>query len=374
MKHRDMSWQRRCLSGMIAFLCLPRLLFKRKIPQTIKTILVIDWQYLGDIIVAVPAIRAVKERYPNAKITLLTNPENTEYADSFDFVDKRIYIRNPLQLGRRQLSLNAIVETIRILRQNSYDIVIELSGRLTSQFFLFFIKSRYFVGQDPTRDFYWLDASVTTGRIRQLERNLEVLKLLNIETCSKSLWDPSQTEEVFVDNLLKAKNISKKYVVIHPLASWQPKEWPPENWNRVADFLIKNNFSVIFIGTQNEFEKIEKVRQGLDPKNTFNFAGLVNITQLIAFIKKSAFFLGTDSGPMHVAAIGKVKSLVLFGPGDPELWTHKDHTVIYKKPECGPCAQLAYRTLCSEGLSTCKGLTAITPQEVISRCQELITQ
>src|ERR1700733_13462888 len=112
MKSRDLSWQRKLLSAIIAILCLPKQLIERKIPSTISNILIIEWNYLGDIVAASPAIRTLKENYPNANIFLLTNPENKGYVDSFNFIDKAIYIKNPLQLGRRQFSLMPIFDAI----------------------------------------------------------------------------------------------------------------------------------------------------------------------------------------------------------------------------------------------------------------------
>jgi len=169
------------------------------------------------------------------------------------------------------------------------------------------------------------------------------------------------------------RNIHKEYVVIHPVASWGPREWPSKNWKIIAQYLIDQGLAVIFVGTQSEFKRIEEINEGLDPRNSFNFAGVFNIVQLIAFMKKAAFFMGTDSGPMHIAAISNLKSMILFGPGDPQKWSYQKHTIIYKKPGCGPCAQLAYRSLCAEGLKTCKGLVEITPQEVIERIEDILS-
>jgi ADP-heptose:LPS heptosyltransferase len=374
MKSHDLSWQRKFLSFILSVMCLPSILIKRELPKTVSNILIIEWNYLGDIVVASPAVRAVKENCPDASVFLLTNPENKEYVDSFSFINRAIYIENPLQLGRRKFSLRAIVDTILLLRSRPYDLVIELSGRLTSQFFLFFIKSKYKVGQNPTQNFYFLDRSVDSGRKHQIERNFDVLKLLNMRVNSLSLWDPSgEREEQFVEKSLAARNVCGKYVVIHPLGSWAPKSWSPGNWKIVAEYLIVQGLTVIFVGSPGEFSRIEAIREGLDDNKSLNFCGALNIIQLISLMKRAFCFMGTDSGPMHIAAIAGLKSFVVFGPGDPDKWSYQKHTVLYKKPDCGPCPQLAYRTLCAKGLKTCKGLLEITPQEVIEKYQESST-
>ena len=136
----DISWERKFISVSVSLISLPRIFFKRDFPILLKKILIIEWGYLGDTIVATPAIRNIRINFPTAEISLLTNPENKEYTDTIDFVDKIIYINNPFQLGRKKFSIKSILHSIKMLRSQHYDLVIEFSGRLTAQFFLFFIR------------------------------------------------------------------------------------------------------------------------------------------------------------------------------------------------------------------------------------------
>ena len=114
----DVSWQRRVVSFLLSFpYNIIRLFYKRKFSIQARKILVIQWDYLGDIIVSIPALRALRNIYPLAEIYLLTSPENKSYIDGFPFVNKILYIKNPLHIGRRRFALKDFFTCISKLRK-----------------------------------------------------------------------------------------------------------------------------------------------------------------------------------------------------------------------------------------------------------------
>lgn len=372
----DVSWQKRVVSFLLSFpYNIIRFFYKRKFSIQARKILVIQWDYLGDIIVSTPALRALRNIYPLAEIYLLTSPENKSYINHFPFVNRILYIENPLHIGRRKFSIKNFLNCISKLRKEKYNLIIELTGRLPNQIFLPFLRTDYSVGLDPANNFYFLNRRVFPNRKHQIERYLDVIKTLNKDTSNYhlELWNPvTEKDRVKVRELLLTKEIHNDFVIVHTTASWKPRQWPIDRWAEVVDFLLNSGKSVIFIGTSQEYQEIEEIREITKNKNSFNFAGLTSIRETIALMEKANFFIGSDSGPMHLAAIANLRSIVLFGPGDPIKWGYSSCKIIYKKPPCGPCPQFAFKNKCVKGLSVCKGLLAINSDEVIEECKKFL--
>jgi len=374
----EISWQRKIMSFLISFpYRVIRVFCKRKVPIQLRKILVIQWDYLGDIVVSTPALKKLRQIYASSEIHLLTSPENESYISHLPFVNKILYVNNPLHIGRSKFAIKTFFRCVYILRREKYDLIVELTGRLPNQIFLLFLKTDYNIGLDPANNFYFLDRRVFSKRKPQVERYFDVIKAINnfanINDYYLPLWNPVTDEErIKIYELLQARGIYNNYIVVHPTASWKPKQWPIERWAEVLNFLLDKKRSIVFIGVSQEYQQIEQIRKLLKNKNNFNFAGLVNVRQVIALMEKGELFIGSDSGPMHLAAVANIRGIVLFGPGDPVKWTHPLHTIIYKGPSCGPCPQFAFKNVCVEGLTTCKGLLAITPSEIIRECEKLL--
>lgn len=365
----ELSWQRRIVSKVVSFCCL--LKRKREVPATVNKILVVQWDYLGDMVVSTPALRALRDIFPMATINLLTSPQIKNYIEGCPFVNNIIYLQNPLHIGKNAFSFKKIFSVINIIRKQRYDLVVELSGRLLNQMFLLFITSRYAIGQNPTDDFIFLDISVCSKNGHQLIRNLEIINLLkeiSLDDYSSLLYNPVTDEDRnFVENELKRRKITGDIVIIHAMSSWSPRQWSVLAWTEVIKYLAKERKTVCLIGTPDEFSKNEQIRDCASTENCFNLSGLFNIRQILALMEKSYFFIGSDSGPMHLAAIARLKGIILFGPGDPQRWGYSLHKVLYKKPSCGPCPQFAFRNKCMEGFEICKGLVDLKSEEVIER-------
>lgn len=372
----DVSWQRKFISFLLFFPFRLKIITRKGIPKNVKSILLIQWDYLGDIILSTPAFSLLREIYPNTDIVLLTSPQNRGYIDNFPLVNRMFYFNNPLHFGRLKFSLKKLFELIKTISKKRYDLVIELTGRLPNQILLAFIKTNYVIGLDPANSCYLLDKRVISKSKNQLDVNLDVIKAIthvNYHGFEPILWNPcTQKDFEVVRNTLTSKGICcSDYIIMHTVASWKPKCWPIENWVEVIRYLLENNKTVILIGASNEYEGIEQIVSQLKNKNCFNLAGFFNIRQLIALMEKGALFIGNDSGPVHLAAVSKIRSIVLFGPSDPLRWGHKNHTIIYKKQNCSPCPQFAFKKNCIKDLSICKGLQEINPQDVINECKKL---
>ena len=137
--------------------------------------------------------------------------------------------------------------------------------------------------------------------------------------CSELFIDTSKDEEETV-----SKNISDnfKHFVIFPGGNWKPKIWNVENYNALMKKILAQNKDIKFIivGSKDE-EKIYnyEITKNIDRKNIINLFG-ASLTQTAAYMKKSKLFIGNDSGLSHMATATKLKSIVLFGPTNDQIY------------------------------------------------------
>jgi ADP-heptose:LPS heptosyltransferase len=370
----DISWQRKVFSYLLSALFIFRNKRNKELPKP-KNILIIDWAYLGDIITATPSIRFLQNSFPNAKISLLTSPDNKQYINDIPFVDEIFYKTNPLHLKRTTFLRQNIFTLISFLRQKQYDIAIELTGRLSNHFFLFFIKASFKIGEDPTDNFFLLDKKICSKPKHEIERNIDIIKLItDNKNFDNDLWNPVNTDDVkfIIDNYFENKIIQSPFAIIHFCASWKPRVWDLNKWKVVCEHLLSKKRIIIFIGSQQEKTIIDSFLKKLNNINCLNLAGKLTIRQVIALMQRAELFVGNDSGPMHLSAIAGLKGIVLFGPGDPIKWSYPIHRVIYKQMSCNPCPQIAYKQKCSKGFYSCKALEEIKAEEVIAECDKLM--
>ena len=374
----EVSWQRRFLSFLISIPCRIKLFNRKAMPSRIEKVLVMQLDYLGDIVVSTPALKALRNILPTAFIDLLTSSENKNYIENFPFVNRIFYIKNPLHLGRSAAHCRDFYKLISDLPKEKYDLIIELSGKLTNQLLLFFVKAKYKIGQDPTGDFYYLDRQIRSKAYHQIDRNLDAVRTVSPFQGNEGAprpWNPATDEDrKMVGELLKKEMIlNMRYIVMHIAASWKQKQWPAERWAQVADFFAENNKKVIFIGNFQENQYIKEAQMFMRSRKSLNLAGRLSMGETLALMERSELFVGNDSGPMHLAAVVNLKGIVIFGPGDVERWGYPAlHNIIYHKVKCSPCPQFAFRKKCIKNLMVCKGLMEITVHEVIETCKKAL--
>lgn len=373
-----LSWQKRLVSFIISLPFWFKLFNRKKMPPIIGKILVIEWGYLGDTVVSTPMLKMLRHVFPLARIDLLTSAENKNYIENFPFTNRIFFIENPLHLGRQPFDMRNFYKCISSLPKEEYDLIIELSGRLTNQLFLFFMRGKFKIGQDPTGYFNYLDKRIQSQAPHQIEKNMDVIRAISTfheKNDLANLWNPTTDEDrrKIEGFLRKEKIFDTNYVVLHAVSSWKPRQWPLERWAGVADFFAEKGWKPVFIGTSQESGDIEKIQKLMKKDDSINLTGQLTIRELIAFMEKAGLFIGSDSGPMHLASVAGLKGIVLFGPGDPEEWGYKTlHKIIYKKQACSPCPQFGFKKKCAKNFSVCTGLMAITLSDVIEKAKEIL--
>jgi predicted lipopolysaccharide heptosyltransferase III len=205
----------------------------------------------------------------------------------------------------------------------------------------------------------------------RVDRDLEALKPLGIQAGSKDpqLWLTPE-EENSGDQLLDQLGVqrSQSIVILQPGARYWFKAWPPERFAELADRLISQSGCQVLIGgSDQDIDLAQQIRQMANSRPIV-MAGRTTIKQFAAIAKKSALFIGNDSGTMHIASAVGTPLVALFGPSNPAEWGPRGGPadVIYMGLDCRVC----FHPTCRRGEGNCMRL--ITVDAVYTSAQRML--
>lgn len=337
-----------------------------------ERILVIQLQQLGDTVIFTPTMRALRERFPNAKIDLLATPAAAQVYRKAPWVDE-IHVTTKWPPGFTDTRIRRLFPILRELRAKRYDCTI---ADLTEQSFKYtlitwLVRSPLRVGFDvggrgflhnvrvPYReDANWVDA------------NLDIVRTLGGEPRSSReevAFDASDTAKVRA--LLEERGLGdgRRIVVMHTGANWQSRTWYQERWATLADTLAeRHGVTPVFVGSGSESEYVEGIRTRM-ATSSISLVGATDIPQLAALCSRADLFVGTDSGPRQIArASGCPHVVVMCAQDDTDQWAGwgRGEVVMRSFPPCHGC----YFPRCAH--KTC--MDAIEVARVLGWCESLL--
>ncbi|MBD3425616.1 MAG: lipopolysaccharide heptosyltransferase II [Candidatus Omnitrophica bacterium] len=364
------------------FLLLSRKGRKNHPGQDPEKILVVQLASVGDVVMSTPAIKRLKERYAGKRIDVLTAQNTGELLENDPNVDD--VIKCSPRFWRSARYMVESVRTIRRLRENNYDICIDLGGVFESVVWSSLAGTRFTLGplrkikrgpfSSSTRAFYGLSQKIECEHI--LKRYLEVLKPLVGEAPfregSESLSIPDEARQECDRFLHDNALVSGNYAVIHPGAKWPPKRWPESHFARLIDLLSgETPITPVLAGGRKDLPLLNRIRDISENKKLV-VADDLSLLALASLIDKAAVFVGNDSGPSHIAAAVGTPLVALFGPTDPAVSAPVSDKMVllHDKISCWPCTMYYRRDRCEKGSNTC--LQRIEPEMVFKALQKLM--
>ena len=328
-----------------------------------KRILVIKLSALGDVILSIPSLRALRQKFPDAWISVLVGRKSRKLVRNCPYVNDTIAYEEESGKG----SLANLFRTARLLLKEDFDIVVDLQNNKTSHLLAFFCGARIRAGHNNRKWSFLLNLKTrneAASSMAPLEHQFQVLKLLGLEVFDKrlELWTEKEEEER-VKSFLESQWVSPSQVLvgINPGSSlrWPTKQWPVENFAKLCDELARRNIRVVLTGSAEDASLAERLI-ALTRNKPINAVGRTSITDLISLVRRCQVFISSDSAPMHIAASADIPLIALFGPTDPKrhLVAPTRVQVFWKEIHCSPC----YLRSCPIGLICMK---KIGVQEVL---------
>ena len=328
--------------------------------------LIIKLRYIGDVLLATPTVRAIKAAHQDVRVTMMVNRGTEDVLSGNPDMDEILVLDKGSMAAQSQL--------VAGLRRRRFDTVIDLTDGDRSAFLSWISGAPVRIGfndEQRWRGHYYTQVVQPVPGIRhRIDRDLEALKPLGIQAASKDprLWlTPEEANSA--DQLLVQLGVQPSHmiVILQPGARYWFKAWPPDRYAELADRLTSQyGCQVLIGGSTQDVDLAEQIRQ-IAKSSPINAAGRTTIKQFAAIVKKSALFVGSDSGAMHIASAVGTPVVALFGPSNPREWGPRGGPteVLYKELDCRSC----FHPTCIRGEENCMRL--ITVEEVYTAARRM---
>jgi heptosyltransferase II len=320
-----------------------------------QKILIINLAGIGDLLLSIPALKALRSAFPQAKICLLTTAKVYEIAKDFTFIDEVLCLK--LNYGGRLGISNLWGQIISLvkLRLENFDLAVNMRTLVSDKSaqkmhaLIKFIKPRIAAGRDTEQRGDFFDIKIPESQIGdkyESEYDFELVQALGASVLDRKIdFKVSELDLTDINHKLLEQNVSKDSIIIgiHP-GGMPTRRWPIENFCRLIEKISKEiNCYFVITGSVSEIGLAQRLKETL-PDRVISFADKLNIHQSAALISKCNVFISNDTGPMHIAAILKTPLIALFGPGDIKRFDprviFKQAIVFYHKVACAPCEKV----------------------------------
>ncbi|MGK0186931.1 MAG: putative lipopolysaccharide heptosyltransferase III [Verrucomicrobiales bacterium] len=284
-------------------------------------ILVLQLKRIGDAILTAPAIALLRERFPEAHLTLILSGATAQLSDAFCDADEVLKYRP----GGHNFKI------WRMLALGRYDVCLDFSGNDRAALMTRLSGARQRLGyakfangnrlrcaaytqlsEASVRDLHTVDFHLALARIATGE--------MNTRSKRSGFAIPSTADGA----MQKTKAaVGERYVVIHPGTARKEKYWPADRWAAVIDHLhAHHSLPCVITGSPDDTEEAAHLQE-IEVRATakpHNVAGELSLLDVAAVIGGATLALGVDSAAMHLAAMLERPQIVLFGPTNPFHW------------------------------------------------------
>ena len=289
---------------------------------------------LGDMLCAVPALRAVRAGLPHARITLVGLPWANTFVERFaHYVDDFIAFPGSPGLPEQEPDEAALPDFFAQMRRQKYDLAIQMhgSGTLTNGIVADFnarITAGFGSRTVETADSYFV-AYRDSGL--EVDRLLKLTNALGFPSRGDQLefpLEPSDFLELRHD--MGGRPELRNYAIVHAGASSPDRRWDTASFARVADTLARDGMTVVLTGTAEERSLANDVAAQMT-ELSFNLAGATSLRALAVLVDGARVVVANDTGISHLAAARRTPSVVVFTGSDPRRWAPADrdfHRVV----------------------------------------------
>lgn len=337
-------------------------------------ILLVAANWLGDAVMATPAMAALRRRFPDAHITAVARPYAVEVLEGLDCLDE---VRG-LEGLRNRAGLVSLVRDALGLRAERFDLAVTFANSFRTALFAYLAGAGRRVGYSrECRGFLLTDSlrPVKSGGEyaprAMIDYYLELVGLLGAPTDDRGmrLGVTPRGGEAAGELLsrLGVRDDARIALVCPGAAFGSAKCWPPENFAAVADALVERGFEVLVATGPREGEIGERIAAAARADLKPLWRAGVPLGIFKALVARSRVMVTNDSGPRHFGAALGVPVVTIMGPSDPR-WSdtgYEREILLRKEVECGPCML----RICPLDHSC---MTLIKPQEVVGAVERLV--
>ena len=344
--------------------------------------LILRLSAVGDVIRTLPAVKALKEYYPTSSITWITEESSRTLLESQPEIDEIIlfprkrWTDGMKSMRRMWRTAGEVYGFILGLRRRRFDVVLDFHGILKSGFLSFFSGTPKRIGFDrwSSKEGNFLFSNIKVRlpkeRISRFQKNFALLRGIGLEVnhFSPKLHIPEEDRD-YIESFFNTLSmpIKRPFVAIHPGTSPKTiyKRWMANQYSQLSDRLIGElNATVIFTWGPGELRWVEGIRKQMKEPSILG-PQTESLTKLGEIFRRCNLYIGSDTGPMHIASFMGIPVVVIYGPTDPIVnEPFGRHKKVRKEVGCNPCRKRSCKEL------TC--LKSIQVDDVFKATKEIL--
>ncbi len=292
-------------------------------------ILIILPNWLGDAIMATPAIELLAKNYPSARFTFVGSYVSIEAIKHHPLCEMAV-------VDDTKKASNRFIATYQLAKKlGVFNLAVTFRNQPHSSLLLRFTKTVVCLAKQSWHSIFLLSHTPKIKNNQHLVLQYAQLAMSNTTNYNGEI----STLKLYI----KPKEFDRPTLGINAGATYgSAKRWYPEKFAEVASN-FSDKFDIIIFGGPNEVEMAKDIEDNLKAKsvkNYSNLAGKTNIEELCSYIGGCSLFITNDSGPMHVAAAYQVPTVAIFGPTrdkETSQWMNEKSTIVKHEMECSPC-------------------------------------
>lgn len=316
----------------------------------VKRILAIKFRLIGDVLLTVPAIKALRATFPEAELDMLVPEGTQDVVRCHPAVDRVLTYRRENQGLSLPQRLKEELSLLRKVRNEMYDLTVNFTEGDRGAWLSFLSAAGQRIGYDPgdsgmpgQRRLYTHLGERMDWSIHAAEMNLALLSRFGITggDGKVDLYYPEELTSI-VRGYMSSKGLDpdERTVVVHPTSRWMYKAWTVEGNAAVVDRFHEQGFQVVLTcGPDDEERKMLAEISSRCRSRPGVFAGSLSLLEFAALLDQAVAFFGVDSAPMHMAAALNVPTAAIFGPTKERNWRPlgEGYLVITGNDVCRPC-------------------------------------
>jgi heptosyltransferase I len=338
-------------------------------------ILILKPSSLGDVIQALPVLRLLKLHFPKSEIFWWLDSTFASLLEGDP--DLAGVVRFERRRWGHPKNWPEMLGSIRWLRAQKFDLVIDLQCLLRSGIFAWLSRGNFLIGLDEAREgaraFYDIAVPRESFHTHAVDWYLSVLPKLGVPVHKNFQWLPERKKiaEAVKQNPFnsKLKTQNSKLILLQPGARWDNKRWPVEKFAELVSLLAKKfpDTRIAVLGSKSD-TLLGEIISSAEPSHCINLCGATSLPEMIEWIRLGDLMITNDTGPMHAAAALNKPIVALFGPTEPRRtgpYGQLENVLRLDLP-CSPCLK---STCLIENTNEC--LRAISPSAVFERVKKI---
>ena len=339
-----------------------------------KNILVVQTAFPGDIVLTTPLFKALKKRFPESRLSVVTTPQGCELLRDLKEIDSLIsYDKKGKDSGELRF-----FGLIRRLRKEGFDLCISPHRSFRTALMVYGSGACERIGySDAFLSAVYTRKVFRDSGLHEVERVLSLLDPLGTESgrldkmpyleISADTW--GKTKKIFDEAGISPNDI---VIGIAPGSVWGTKRWTPEGYASLIERLIERyDARVLLLGSPSERDAGDKII-ALTRQRPVDLIGKTTLRDLVAVIDRCSLLIGNDSAPGHIASARMVPVVSIFGPTVRSFGYYpygKDVVIVEKELPCRPCHHHG-PDKCPEGHFRC--MRDITVDDVMKGVEKLM--